>query len=91
MRLAKRSAKSGEPMVRHMEYGFPHEGFVDCKDQFLLGDKIMVAPILNKAVTRQVTFPKGKWKSESGKIISGPAVETFNVALDELLWFEKIN
>lgn len=37
-------AKTGEPIIRHMEYAFPHQGFVDCRDQFMLGDKYLVAP-----------------------------------------------
>lgn len=32
MQCARESAKSGEPIVRHMEYAFPNEGFAECKD-----------------------------------------------------------
>ena len=58
-----------------MEYVFPHEGMDNCKDQFMLGDKIMVAPMVEKGMQRKVIFPKGKWKDEDGRIIKGPAVK----------------
>ena len=44
------SAKTGEPIIRHMEYAFPHQGFVDCKDQFMLGDRYLVAPVLTTTI-----------------------------------------
>ncbi|MEG2453209.1 MAG: glycoside hydrolase family 31 protein, partial [Clostridium sp.] len=42
---ARSSAKTGEPIVRHLEYAFPHQGFENCKDQYMLGDKYLVAPM----------------------------------------------
>lgn len=45
LELAKRAAETGEPIVRSMEYEYPHQGFTDCKDQYMLGDKYLVAPI----------------------------------------------
>ena len=35
LEMAKDSAKSGEPVVRHMEYMYPHKGYAEIKDQFL--------------------------------------------------------
>ena len=58
---AHHAAKTGEPIIRHMEYAFPHQGFVDCKDQFMLGDKYLIAPVLTKEHTRRVMLPKGVW------------------------------
>jgi alpha-glucosidase len=72
-----------------MEYEFPKQGFSKCKDQFMLGDKIMVAPVVDKSFKRNVVFPKGGWKNESGKIFKGPATKTFEAGINQLLWFEK--
>lgn len=91
LQLAKQSAQTGEPIARHMEYVFPKQGFAKCKDQFMLGDKIMVAPVVDKSFKRNVVFPKGKWKSESGKIFKGPAVKSFDAGIGQLLWFENVS
>jgi alpha-glucosidase (family GH31 glycosyl hydrolase) len=88
MQLVKETASTGEPIARAMEYVFPHEGMDSCKDQFMLGDKIMVAPMVEKGLQRMVTFPKGKWQDEDGKVIKGPIEKQFQTPLDRLLWFE---
>jgi alpha-glucosidase len=88
---AAQAAKTGEPIVRHMEYSFPGEGFAECKDQFMLGDDILVAPVVSPENTRTVRFPKGKWKDAQGKIYSGNAAIAFDAPLDRLLYFERVN
>lgn len=88
-KLANTSAHTGEPIVKNMEYAFPHQGFENCKDQFMLGDDLMVCPMLEKGFKRNVTFPKGTWKSHQGVTIKGPVTKQMEVALDELLWFEQ--
>jgi alpha-glucosidase (family GH31 glycosyl hydrolase) len=71
--LAKASSKSGEPMVRAMEYVYPHQGYANIKDQFLLGDDVLVAPVLQKgARSRTVVFLKGTWKGDDGSTETGP-------------------
>lgn len=92
LELARHSAATGEPIVRLMEYAFPHQGFIDCKDQFMLGDRYLVAPVVTKgAVSRQVRLPKGKWKDETGKIFRGPKTIEVSAPLERLPWFEKMN
>ena len=87
---ARESAKSGEPILRHMEYAFPHQGFAGCKDQFMLGDKYLVAPILSKEHVRKVVLPKGTWKDDTGKTFKGPKTIEINVPIERLPYFEKI-
>ena len=61
--MVEKSAVSGEPIVRHMEYEFPHMGYGRVLDQFMLGDKILVAPVVIKGQKeRVVKLPLGKWK-----------------------------
>lgn len=88
--LAKHAAKTGEPIVRHMEYQFPHQGFTECKDQFMLGDKYLVAPMVSSGTTRTVMLPKGKWKDDRGKVFRGPKTITVDVPLERLPYFEKV-
>ena len=91
MELVKKAAKTGEPMVRSMEYEFPHQGYYNIKDQFMLGSNILVAPILEKGITKRlVILPKGKWKTPNGKILKGGKTYPFAVELDQLLYFDRI-
>jgi alpha-glucosidase len=89
MEVLRNSAKTGEPALRSLEYEFPDQNFMNVEDQFLLGNKLMIAPVVTSDDARKVIIPKGRWKFND-KIITGPAVNTYNVALDELLIFEKV-
>ena len=58
----KKSAVSGEPIIRHLEYSYPHCGYEKINDEFMLGDKMLVAPVIKKGETkRTVVLPEGKW------------------------------
>ncbi|MDP8244878.1 MAG: glycoside hydrolase family 31 protein [Candidatus Hinthialibacter antarcticus] len=90
--IAKASAESGEPMVRHMEYQYPHQGYAEIKDQFLLGENLLIAPVLEKgARTRTIVFPEGKWQGDDGMVVQGPSTTTVDAPLTRLPWFRKIN
>ncbi|WP_286589567.1 glycoside hydrolase family 31 protein [Sphingobacterium sp. N143] len=91
LELANKSSKSGEPIVRAMEYEFPNEGLVRCKDQFMLGDRFLVAPVVTAEDKRQVLLPKGKWKDDLGKLHRGGKVITIDVPITRLPYFEKLN
>ena len=70
---AKACAKSGEPMLRAMEYEFPGLGAEGVTDQFMLGSKLLVAPQTVKgAKTRKVLVPSGTWVSDDGTEVVGP-------------------
>jgi alpha-glucosidase len=92
MQLAHVAAKNGEPIMKSMEYAFPGEGFETVVDQFMLGEKVLVAPMLEKGREfRTVKLPDGKWKDPDGTTLMGGKTYQLNVALDQLLYFEKIN
>jgi len=88
--LAKQASETGDPIVRHMEYQYPHQGFVECKDQFMLGDKYLVAPMVTSGTSRTVMLPKGTWKDDLGKTFRGPKTITIDVPLERLPYFEKV-
>ena len=88
--LAEESAKTGAPIVRHMTYEFPDEGFEQCWDQYMLGGKYLVAPIMGPEDVRTVKLPKGKWRDDQGKLHKGGKVLTIDVPLDRLPWFERV-
>jgi len=86
---AKESAKTGEPIVRHMEYAFPNQGFETCNDQFMLGTKYLIAPVVDKGFSRSVKLPKGEWVDELGKKYKGGKEYTIEVPIERLPYFEK--
>lgn len=90
MQVLRRSAATGEPALRPLEYNYPNQGYASVTDQFLLGDNIMVAPVVTSSNTRTVVVPKGKWRFR-GTVIKGPLKQTIDVAPDELPVYEKIN
>jgi len=88
--LAREAAKTGEPIVRSMEYVFPHKGYSKISDQFMLGNEILVAPYMKAGNgTRVVVLPKGKWKADTGKIYRGNKKITVQVPLERLPYFVK--
>jgi alpha-glucosidase len=90
LQLVAQSASTGEPIVRSMEYVFPHQGYENVNDQFMLGDQILVAPMLeNGTGKREVIIPMGAWRGFNGKLYQGPAKLSLAVQDDELCYFEK--
>jgi alpha-glucosidase (family GH31 glycosyl hydrolase) len=91
LELAIKASKTGQPIITSMEFNYPNQGYAGIIDQFLLGDKLLVAPVLTKgAVTRNVVIPGGKWKGFDGQVITGPKNIQVKVKLDDLPYFEKI-
>jgi alpha-glucosidase (family GH31 glycosyl hydrolase) len=89
--MAKAAAKSGEPIVRHLEYMYPNQGYAEVKDQFLLGDSILVAPVLEKGKrSRTVIFPEGTWLGDDGSKITGSCTREIEVPLRRLPWYRKL-
>ena len=89
MALAGEAARTGEPIVGPMEYVFPHAGFRDVKDQFMLGDDILVAPVVEAGANeRTVRLPAGTWRSHEGRTYDGPQDVTVAAPLEVLPYFE---
>ena len=90
IKLADESKNSGEPIVRYMEYVFPHSGMASCIDQFMLGDEILVAPVYKKGeTTREVILPKGKWKYLDQDVYEGGQTIIVDAPIDVLPYFTK--
>lgn len=91
LELAKNAAQTGEPIMKPMEFNYPNSGYAKIIDQFLLGDKLLVAPVLTKgAFKRNVVIPEGQWKSFDGQMITGPKTIEIKVRLNDLPYFEII-
>jgi alpha-glucosidase len=85
--LAQKTATDGEPIVRHLEYAFPNQGFESCDDQFMLGDKYLVTPMTVKGTSREVRLPKGTWKDELGNVFEGGKTIKIDVPIERLPYF----
>ena len=84
------AGKTGEPVLRYMSYEFPKEPVETIVDQFMLGERYLVAPISVKGVTgREVYLPKGKWIRGEETIDSEGQFIWFEQGEDPLLLFEK--
>lgn len=90
LELAHNAARTGEPIVRPMEYEFPHAGFVECRDQFMLGGRYIVAPMVAPGTQRTIQLPAGRWRDDMGRTFKGPRTITAEVPLGRLPWFEKM-
>ena len=90
--LAKKASVTGEPIVRHLAYEFPGQGYEECSDMFMLGDRYLSAPIVEKGVReKKVRLPKGcKWKNDLGEIFEGGTVVNEIVPIERLVYYEKI-
>lgn len=88
--LAREYAQTGAPILRPMEYEFPHAGFERIVDQFMLGSDTLVAPVLEKgARTRNVLLPEGEWVYADGSVYAGGQTVTVPAPLDILPYFVK--
>ena len=89
--MAEKTSKDGTPIVRHMAYSFPNEGFEEINDQYMLGDRYLVAPITTASNNRTVKLPKGDWKDDTGKKFKGGKTYALNnVPLERIPYFERI-
>ncbi|MGV3616472.1 MAG: glycoside hydrolase family 31 protein [Fimbriimonas sp.] len=90
LRLAQNAARTGEPMIRHLGYAYPDGGYEGIADQFLLGDDILVAPVLEPgARMRRVAIPSGEWVSDRDERFVGPGDASVEAPLDRLPWFRR--
>jgi alpha-glucosidase (family GH31 glycosyl hydrolase) len=86
--LVHEAAASGEPILRPLAYHF--SGYEHVHDQFLLGERILVAPVLNQgASTRSVELPPGSWIGVDGHSLTGPTQVELPVDLESIPWFRR--
>jgi alpha-glucosidase (family GH31 glycosyl hydrolase) len=78
--------KSGIPIMRSMPIAFPAESAVAAiRDQYMFGEDLLVAPVINEHNSRTIVFPSGMWTNLwDGKAISGPTTLKISVPLDQI-------
>ena len=92
LHFAESASRSGEPIVKPMAMAFPNGGYELVKDQFVLGNTIIVAPVIKKGErSRAVLLPQGKWKADDGNIYVGGKEVVIDVPLSRLPFFERVS
>lgn len=84
--------ESGAPIQRPLLYDFQHDPTArDTDDQFLLGDALMVAPVMKPGVTaRSVYLPRGTWYDwHSDEKHAGEAYVTAQAPLNRIPLFAR--
>ncbi len=91
-KLFDEAHENGSPLMRAMFYEFPEdEKCWDIKDQYMFGDKYLVAPILHlNEFEREVYLPKGEWTltSDGTKYTGGQTVKV-SAPIDYMPLFER--
>lgn len=89
--LAAECGRTGEPMIRNLEYAFPGRGYQRVSDQFMMGDFLLVAPVVEKgAVSREVVLPPGEWRADDGTKHEGPCRISVSAPLGRLPHFKRL-
>ncbi|CAF0717114.1 unnamed protein product [Brachionus calyciflorus] len=73
---AKNAVETGEPVIRPVWWiDNSDEKTLTISDQFLVGNDILVAPILDEnQYKRDIYLPRGEWIAENGTSFKGPLV-----------------
>lgn len=61
-------------------------------DEFLVGNELLVAPILNQGQTqRDVYLPAGRWRASNGTVYSGPiTLRAFPAPIEDIPFFVAV-
>lgn len=86
--VMRHSAKTGVPALRPLAYNFPGKGYENIKDEFMMGDDILIVPVVTEHDERTIVLPPGDWYFQNKKWKGGKAYK-ISVALNELPVFVK--
>ncbi|MFD3568647.1 glycoside hydrolase family 31 protein [Streptomyces sp. NPDC058667] len=85
--LARLARMTGAPYVRPLWWGAPEDRVLrDCEDAFLLGDALLVAPVLSRGADRRaVRLPRGRWyDTATGQAYEGPGQVLLDAPLSRI-------
>ena len=92
-KLFDEHSKTGAPLIRAMFFEFPEdEKCWEIDDQYMFGDKYLVAPIFHlDEFKRKVYLPGGKWKlTSNGQIFDGASKVTVDAPIEYMPVFERV-
>ncbi|QHA09513.1 glycosyl hydrolase [Streptomyces broussonetiae] len=85
--LAHLARRTGAPYVRPVWWGSPEDRALrDCEDTFLLGDGLLVAPVLEPGADRRaVQLPRGRWyDTVTEQVYEGPGQVLLDAPLSRI-------
>ncbi len=85
--LAHLAQRTGAPYVRPVWWRSPEDRALrDCEDTFLLGDALLVAPVLEQGADRRaVRLPRGLWyDTATGRAYEGPGQVLLDAPLSRI-------
>ena len=95
LELAGEVLNTGDPIIRPLWWiANDDEAAYKIDSQFLIGDDLMVAPVLEPGKQeRDIYLPAGRWKSRKGEYFDkGPMYLTdYPVDLDEIAYFTWVH
>ena len=88
---AVNAATFGDPILKMMEYEYPNQGFEREFGTFMLGDKYLVSPVVEKGqFSKKIKLPQGKWEYVyDGKTYEGGKEYEFKTPVEILPYFIK--
>ncbi|MEU0257109.1 glycoside hydrolase family 31 protein [Streptomyces sp. NPDC006184] len=90
--LAHLARRTGAPYVRPLWWAAPEDRALrDCEDAFLLGDGLLVAPVLDAGAGRRaVRLPQGRWyDTVTQEVHEGPAQVRVDAPLSRIPVFAR--
>jgi alpha-glucosidase (family GH31 glycosyl hydrolase) len=95
LEIAKQATENGHPIIRPVFWrASSDERALTCDDECLLGNNILVAPVVSPNVRkRDIYLPPGAWQDHwTEEVFSGSCVlKDYPAPLEKLLFFEKVN
>ncbi|MDT0546289.1 MULTISPECIES: glycoside hydrolase family 31 protein [Streptomyces] len=85
--LAHEARRTGAPYARPVWWRWPKDRALrDCEDAFLLGDALLVAPVLEEGAERRaVRLPRGRWyDTATGRAYEGPGQVVLDAPLSRV-------
>jgi alpha-glucosidase (family GH31 glycosyl hydrolase) len=85
---------NNQPIIRPIWWAEPNNKLTfNISDQFLVGDDIIVAPVLDPGLTSRVVYlPPGEWYNPEDRTYqTGPAYITQNLTLDTIPYYYSKN
>ncbi|XP_006820508.1 myogenesis-regulating glycosidase-like [Saccoglossus kowalevskii] len=90
--LAMEVTENGSPIIRPLWWIAPEdEVALTIDSEFLVGDDLLVAPVLEKGMTsRDVYLPEGRWVNElTGEVVDGGQWFNVQVQIQQIAYFTK--
>ncbi|MGM9815519.1 MAG: TIM-barrel domain-containing protein [Lepagella sp.] len=88
--LAYENSRYGTPLMRSVNYyNVGEASLADCRDEYLWGKSLLVAPMMEDSGSREVILPPGRWldMNDKSKIYEGMTTISYTAPLATLPYF----